>query len=513
MKRKIITIIITTLCLITISVGFIYGWYIHMSSGESKTIQSEDIEGLELNLYRAYDYDFNGVIDSRDEYFLTASDEELESVKNDLNENFININYSGTRYDIITGIIDNNIITYRLVIKNNSDKELNINPYFIFSDDSGNNIYKHNSILFNLKGINQLNHTFKDKNCNLINCLTNGTESHFDVENKTFYKYDLSNGLYDTYMRPITKITDGSNIYKLEYTINSSSTTVNVYKNDSVNALEGNDLKVNLTKMYYSNAFDSNGNIITEYDNTTSIYDTYYKKITEPQFYDSTYYIRSGEGTTENPYAYSLATSYYTRSGEGTEENPYVYTESDAYYIRAGEGTTESPYTYEDSSYGLTNTPCNLEYNCYNNKLNQYLLSNIEDDVKVPTGKYWPSKYYAINKNLSCLMYNEKIQENIIIDSYSEYYLDYYVTINSNITALASSLEKFATLHNIVTTNAQTILESPYGADYNKMLQKYNEMKQYSEIQHPNFRIQNFCYDIKFINNYSSYFKTIGGNN
>ena len=110
MKRKIITIIITTLCLITISVGFIYGWYIHMSSGESKTIQSEDIEGLELNLYRAYDYDFNGVIDSRDEYFLTASDEELESVKNDLNENFININYSGTRYDIITGIIDNNII-------------------------------------------------------------------------------------------------------------------------------------------------------------------------------------------------------------------------------------------------------------------------------------------------------------------------------------------------------------------------------------------------------------------
>ncbi len=428
MKRRLIMIISSTIVLILLVAGISYAWYTNARKFESPVIQSEDFDGLSLTLYRGYDYDFNGVLDSREELFETLDD--LSSLSNDLNEQYINIEYDDA-YDKITGVIDNNIITYRLLIRNETDKEYRFNPYFIFSDDSTHN--KQNSMLFNLKGLNQYNHTFRNKDGDLIDSL--GGDDHFDEETLKFYKYDISNGLYDTYMNPISNITDGTDIYSIEY---GDSSNV-VKKNGTI--VSGEDAYVNLTKMYYYNAY-----------NADTAIESYSKASEENKIYD-------------------------TKLSVGTDTAPY-----------------------------------RLEYNAYNSKSAHYLIDNLDDDEEVAIGTYYPSKYYSINKNLACLMYREKLtnMDEIVVDSYSEYYLDYYISINSELSSLNSSLQSFASLHNITPSEAIATTEvSGFNYDYKIMNNKYNEMRQYAEVSNPNFKIQSFCFDIKPYNNYSSYFKEV----
>lgn len=425
-KRKIIfSSFLALVFLSALVISISYAWYLNMTKTPSPIIQSEDFDGLSLTLYRGYDYDYNGVLDSRTESYATLDPDSLNNIKKDLNDKYINISDLNT-YDKITGVIDNNIITYRLYIRNDSEKEFSVNPYFIFSHVD--NFYKHNSILFTLKGINQYNHTFRNKDGELIDTL--GGESHFDTEAKEFYKYDISNGLYDTYMNEIKNITDGVDLYTIEY----GEVSNKVYLNGTLT----NQTSINLTLFYYSDLFDSSNDSITEYDNQIEAYDT--KNI--------------------------------NANGD--------------------------------------NIPYRMEYNCYNNRISHKLFSSIENSTTVDKGKYYPSNYINVNKNLSLLMYREKAANNIYVDSYSEYYLDYYILVDSQMSSLLASANSFADLHNVDKASAiRTTETSGYNYDYKIMYQKYNEMKQYAEIKDPNFKIESFCFDISLINLKSSYYKEV----
>ena len=194
-KRRVLDISFVTLLVSIVTLVIVYAWYINATMHKTPIIQSEEYDGLNLTLYRGYDYDFNGVLDSREEIYETLDSTGLNAVKNDLNERYINIQYADA-FDKITGVIDNNVITYRLLIRNESDKEFKLNPYFIFTDDSEH--HKQNSIIFTLSGLNQFNHTFRNKDGDLIDTL--GGANHFNASNLKFFTYDISQGLYDTYM-------------------------------------------------------------------------------------------------------------------------------------------------------------------------------------------------------------------------------------------------------------------------------------------------------------------------
>ena len=423
--KMIIPISITSAVLITLIIGLSFAWYTGMSLYQTPIIQSEDFEGLSLTLYRGYDYDYNGVLDSRNEIYETLDSNALNEVKKDLNDRYMNISGLST-YDKITGVIDNNIITYRLMIRNESDKEFSVNPYFIFAH--GSSFYKHNNFLFTLRGLNQFNHTFRNKDGDLIDTL--GGENHFNVSTKKFYEYDLTNGLYDTYMNPIEKITDGVNVYRISYGENSNT----VYLNDVVTE----STSVNLTAFYYYDSFNASNTKNTNYTNETVAYDT--KSVNE-----------------------------------------------------AGD-----------------NLPYHLSYNCYNSRTSHNLFSGIDNSASVGLNKYYPSNYIPVNKNLSLLMYREKITNDIYVDSYSEYYLDYYIVVDSGMSSLLAGVNSFATLHNVDKTTAITTTDtSGYAYDYKVMYQKYNEMRQYSEIKEPNFKVESFCFDVSLVNLKSSYYKEV----
>ena len=251
MRRYIILYSTAIVLFIVVMVSVTFAWYINVNVTSSPIIQSENIDGVTLNLYRGYDFDYNGALDSV---------EPQDRKSTDLNDKFVDINYANSNYDKINGLMDGSIITYRLVINNDSEHELKINPYFEFLQNS--TITKYNAIMFNLEFVNVFNHTFYDKNGHKIDEM--GT-THLD-NNKEFYLYNVSEGLYDTYGNPITKITDGANLYTLEYDENNDF--VQMKKNGEVTTE-----RINLTKFYIQNIYDDEGNELDSFSNTT-IYQT-----------------------------------------------------------------------------------------------------------------------------------------------------------------------------------------------------------------------------------------------
>ncbi len=112
-----------------------------------------------------------------------------------------------------------------------------------------------------------------------------------------------------------------------------------------------------------------------------------------------------------------------------------------------------------------------------------------------------------LSSNVTVKVFNEN---DIYVDSYSEYYLDYYIVVDSGMSSLLAGVNSFATLHNVDKTTAITTTEtSGYAYDYKVMYQKYNEMRQYSEIKEPNFKVVSFCFDVSLVNLKSSYYKEV----
>lgn len=276
MKKLTFLSVITGLVLI-LAISVTFAWYVSGVFVTTPMIQSEDIEGLDLHLYRGFDYDFNGLLDYRE--FDDYSSTELNQLKSDFNSKYINMDT--VNYDSISGIMDDNIITYRLIIHNNTDKEYNVNPYFLFKDDGSAKFSIYNSILFRLKNINIINHTFCDKNGNFIDYWG---DEHFDTTNKKFYEIKISpsegdiNGLYDSYGNPIRLITNGNTYYRLEYDENNNFT--HIYHEEELEDYTGT---INLSDFYNSSLYKADGELIDEYpiydsENEIKIYDTYYSK-------------------------------------------------------------------------------------------------------------------------------------------------------------------------------------------------------------------------------------------
>ena len=430
------------LLVLLITLGVSYAWYVNGKLSYSPIIQSEDIEGINLYLYRGNDYDFNGSLDSRniDEDYDLNDANVISQLNKDLNKIFFSIEDINDR---ITGIMDNNIATYRLRIVNDTDKEYYINPYFIFKTEGTISIY--NSILFRLRDINIYNHTFLDKDSNFIDYI--GGENHFttttenEITTGSFYEIKIGtnegeyNGLYDTYGNPIKLITNGYTYYRLTYDENNVFT--GIYENDNAEIFEG---KINLS-----------------------------------EFYNATLYY--ADGSDVSSYSYGMESVYDTK---------YV----------------DSDYLYR------------MEYNYINQGSRSFKINDIGENITYDTNLYYPSNRYDLNTNLSLLMYNEKIRTNeIIIDSFSEYYIDYHFVVDSNLSSLNSAIALFAQAHNIDTQELKTkdlASCNDFEIAYKNMSNKISEMIQYSEIKQPNFKIEHFCFDMILINNHSSYVKKRG---
>lgn len=251
MRRYIMLYVTAIILFVVVMVSVTFAWYINVNVTSSPIVQSENIDGLTLNLYRGYDFDFNGALDSL---------EPQDRKSTDLNDKFIDINYANSTFDKVNGLMDGSIITYRLVVNNDTEHALKINPYFEFLQNS--TITKYNAIMFNLEFVNVFNHTYYDKNGVKINEMG---ETHLD-NNKDFYTYLINDGLYDTYGNPIKHLTDGANLYTLEYDEN------NLFVRMLKNGVVSTD-RVNLTKTYIQDIYDSEGNELTKISNT-NIYQT-----------------------------------------------------------------------------------------------------------------------------------------------------------------------------------------------------------------------------------------------
>ena len=425
--------------------GITYAWYINGKMTKSPIIQSEDIEGINLYLYRGNDYDFNGSLESRDiaeDYDLTDSNV-VTQLNKDLNKVFFSLDGFN---DKITGIMDNNIATYRLRVVNDTDKEYHLNPYFVFG--SSDSVSPYNSMLFRLRDLNIYNHTFLDKDTNFIDYFgetksgDNYTD-HFNLTSTDYYKYDISSGLYDTYNNPITLITNGYTYFELGYEVQNGQNICISVKKDGVdtNIIDTDAAKIVLSEYYNSTVYDASNNKVSVFDtNTTHYYDTFY---------------------------------------------------SDSDYL------------------------CHMEYNYINQGGRSAKISDIGAGVSYNANLYYPSRRYDINTNLSLLMYHEKFKENeIVIDSFSEYYIDYHFVVDSNLSSLNQALDTFASAHGI--TNTTQVLDkdpsncNDYELAYKGMYAKYSEMLTYSEIRKPNFKIESFCFDMVLVNKYSSYVKKRG---
>ena len=251
MRRYIMLYVTAIILFVVVMVSVTFAWYINVNVTSSPIVQSENIDGLTLNLYRGYDFDFNGALDSL---------EPQDRKSTDLNDKFIDINYANSTFDKVNGLMDGSIITYRLVVNNDTEHALRINPYFEFLQNS--TITKYNASMFNLEFVNVFNHTYYDKNGVKINEMG---ETHLD-NNKDFYTYLINDGLYDTYGNPIKHLTDGANLYTLEYDENNAF--VRMLKNGVVSTG-----RVNLTKTYIQDIYDSEGNELTKISDT-NIYQT-----------------------------------------------------------------------------------------------------------------------------------------------------------------------------------------------------------------------------------------------
>ena len=109
MRRYIMLYVTAIILFVVVMVSVTFAWYINVNVTSSPIVQSENIDGLTLNLYRGYDFDFNGALDSL---------EPQDRKSTDLNDKFIDINYANSTFDKVNGLMDGSIITYRLVVNN-----------------------------------------------------------------------------------------------------------------------------------------------------------------------------------------------------------------------------------------------------------------------------------------------------------------------------------------------------------------------------------------------------------
>ncbi len=412
MKKRIIPILATIICLTLIIAGFIVNaWYLNVVKSDGAVILSEPLDGLTVRVYRGYDYDLDGSID--------------EHLKNDRGKDDMNSSYSYlTETDEVTEIIDNNFITYRLVISNESSYELYLNPYFMYED-----ALKKFSLLYSIDSISIYNHTMRNQDGTPIIDYNNRAVLTGSTFNGDYKSYSLTDGLYDTYGKPIYHITDGLTTYEFEYEYDSDEkeySCTSVKKNGTLVANES----VDLTCYYVSDIYDENEAIISP----------------------------------------SEITSAYSNSG--------------------------------------------YEYNYLNGFSRSYFISD--------NGTYnytiYPSTVYLPNKYLNLFMHEETYSDSILLESYSEYYVDVVFKSSSSTQGIYDALKDFVTKYNgtkDTSSETETYLfdNELYQDEYDLMEEIYIEKSTNSSLAKfatngaISFRIKYFCYDVEIRTEFESYKK------
>ena len=251
-KRHIINIflVIGVLAVVITARAVTNAWYIGATVSDGAVILSEPVEGLKVRVYRGYDYDLDGSID--------------EHLKNSRNKNDMNESYTYlTDNDEVAEIIDNNYITYRLVISNDSSYSLKLNPYFKYEES-----YKQNCLLYSIDSISIYDHTMRNQDGTKIIDYDDRaimTDNTFSGYYKT---YSLTNGLFDTYGKPIYHITNGITTYEFEYTKSEETYTCTTVKKNGTAVANATE---DLTNYYVSDIYDSTGTLITN-DTVTEAY-------------------------------------------------------------------------------------------------------------------------------------------------------------------------------------------------------------------------------------------------
>ena len=214
---------------------------------------------------------------------------------------------------------------------------------------------------------NQLNTAYATYTCDYVLNATNlgqyvglMTSSY----RNTGYAYSTttkSGGYYRFQLKSIyVSITYWYTLSNFEYHTLNLVTTESIYSS-LLHKMEFSDEEIVANQLLSSNNYSTKYNNLI-IDATHNLIPIDYSQIGyRNTLVSGTYYLRSGE---EGSYTYSLATgsynsssTYYTRSGSGTNEDPYVYTvassitsntyyascTSNAYYLRSG---TEGNYVY-----------------------------------------------------------------------------------------------------------------------------------------------------------------------
>ncbi len=411
-KRILIPVFATFACLSLMIVAyFVYAWYLNVVKSDGAVILSEPLDGLTVRVYRGYDYDLDGSID---EHLVKDRD------KKDMNGSYSYL----TETDEVTEIIDNNYITYRLVISNESSYELFLNPYFMYEE-----ALKQYSLLYSIDSISIYNHTMRNQDGTPIIDYNNRAVLTDETFSGNYKEYSLTDGLYDTYGEPIYNITDGATSYEFAYDYDSTEkiySCTSVKKNGTLVANES----VDLTSFYISDIYDNNETRITS----------------------------------------DTVSNAYTKSGY---EYNYLNTLTRSYPIEA------------DSSY------------------NYYT---------------YPSTVYLPNKTLNLYMHEETYSDEILLESYSEYYVDVVFKSSSSTQGIYSALMDFVTKYNGTkdtsgSTETYTFTNQLYQDEYDLMEAIYIEkttnstLAKFATDGSIPFRIKYFCYDVTIGTEYESYEK------
>lgn len=383
--RSIVSLIIMT-CLFTVIMGtyFVTAWYIDVSVNDGAVILSDPVEGLEIQLFRGYDYDLNGSID-----------ENLKNSRNkkDLNESYLYL----TDTDEVDEIYDNNLITYRLVVSNESSYEIDINPYFMYDKS-----IKVNSILYRIDSLAILNHTMRKQDGSTIIDYDDRAILNGETFTGDYKKYALSNGLFDTFGKPIYHITDGTILYSFTYSYDEETklySCTEVRKDGEV----VNNETIDLTYYFISDIYNDEGvrleagNITEAYSSTNYEYnylsDGYeIYEITDPTEYN--YYLYPSRMYFPNNcmnlfmheeyYSDSITLESYSEYYidlvlRASSAAPDLYDATEAYALKYG-----GVYDNENKTYDFSNSDYQDEYDAmydiYLEKITNSTLSNIYAD-------------------------------------------------------------------------------------------------------------------------------------
>lgn len=387
-KRPIINLlmVITGLIILATACVITRAWYVGATMSDGAVILSEPVEGLKVRVYRGYDYDLDGGID--------------EHLKDSRNKNDMNESYSYlTENDEVTEIIDNNYITYRLVISNDSSYSLKLNPYFKYEEST-----KQNCLLYTIDSISIYDHTIRNQDgTNIIDyddraIMTNNT---FSGNYKT---YSLTNGLFDTYGKPIYHITNGVTTYEFEYTKSEDTYTCTTVKKNGVAVANE---KADLTNFYVSDIYDSTGTLVS----SGTISSAYTNHGVQYNYLNSSY--RSFAIAADTTYSYNMYPSIVTLPNKNLnlymhEEyyNNYIALESfSEYYVdivfksssstqsiyealegfaEAYDGTYDSTNVTYDFDDPLYQAEYDLMERLYDEKTTNSSLSNLAVDGAIP---------------------------------------------------------------------------------------------------------------------------------